>query len=101
MEEDTLISIALVCVLVGLPLLYLVSSSLDPGEYNAIEHKVIGKVTRIIPGDYTKLYVEETRMVPVIIQGSVSVTPGTVIEATGSPQHDAFFAEEIKVHQPE
>ncbi len=101
MEEETLIKIALLCVVIGLPLLYLVSFSLDAGEYAALEHRVIGRATRVVPGEYTKIYVEETRIVPVIVEGDPEIEVGTVIEAVGSPQRDAFFAEDVRVHQPE
>lgn len=101
MEEETLIKIALMCVIIGLPLLYLVSFSLDPGEYTALEHRVVGVATRVVPGEYTKIYVEETRIVPVIVEGDPGIEVGMVIEATGASQRDAFFAESVTVHQPE
>ncbi|MBS3127711.1 hypothetical protein J4410_01050 [Candidatus Woesearchaeota archaeon] len=90
MEERTLFGIALICLLLGLPALWILSVTLDLEEKDVIfleeeqTAKVQGKITKITQKeDLTILEVEHRTKVPVIIFDEIQLEEGTFIEAIG------------------
>jgi len=100
MLEEDLKKIALGCVIIGLPLLLLISYFVEPGEFAGLELKITGKVTRVYSGSPMKFYVEETRLVPVVSFDEVMVEKGMVVDVFGRADEEEFIAEEIQVHHP-
>ncbi|MFQ5620982.1 MAG: hypothetical protein ACE5FT_04015 [Candidatus Nanoarchaeia archaeon] len=100
MQEEDLKRIALCCVILGLPVLLLVSWFVEPGEYAGLEARVVGKVTRVYSGNPVKFYVEETRLVPVVSFEDVVVEKGMVVEVLGKGGPEEFIADSVGVYHP-
>ena len=100
MQERTLIITAICCIILGIPLLISLSYFVEPGELQLMEKMVVGKVMNIRKGQVTTLYVEETRLIPVISFDQVEIQKGSVVEAEGRMQQGEFIANSIRIHHP-
>jgi hypothetical protein len=97
MRETTLLKLALGCVLIGLPVLYLVSQHLNENA-PSLKDSLTGTVIRAQSNDkFTKLTL--TQDVNVVIFDKVSVPEGARIHATGTynSNHTELIADMLRV----
>jgi len=100
MEEALLKKIALGGISVGLPCLFILSFLVEPGEYQQLEQTVTGRLTKIIPGNPTRMYIEENRVVPVVYFDDYEGQAGARVRVFGRGEEDAFIAEKIQTRNP-
>ena len=106
MHENTLLKIALCCILVGLPLLYILS------DYFSIDGRVIdrvtgsdigfetvtGKVTKIRNSEkLTTLTVKETKYINILVFDNISVPKNVVLKAKGRLDNMTLIADEVRI----
>ena len=91
MEEKTLLGIALICVLLGIPSLWLFSTmaTIEEIPTQFLEEdstiKITGTITRITQKeDFTLLDVEQKTTIPVLLFDNASFEKGMIIQAEGT-----------------
>jgi len=105
MHENTLLKIALCCILAGLPVLYILTDyfSID-GVVDRVEgsdfgiESVQGKVTKVRNSEKsTTLTVKETKYVDILVFDNISVPENINLQAKGKLDNNTLIADEVRV----
>lgn len=91
MNESTLLRLALTCVIIGIPLLYIV---MDAFPTNAVPTSTLsGTVASVKHVNGTTITLTKTIIVPELID----IKTGATVKAKGHWDSDVFRADELKV----
>lgn len=111
MKENTLLKIALICTIVGLVVLYFISSKIEIGDYkpsllnkNVGENvRLQGRITKITQSDNVAS-VEISQEIPitvVLFSGSNDLKEGDIVEIMGKVQEykgkEEIIADKIRI----
>ena len=100
MHENTLIKIALCCILLGLPALYIITDALRiddvAGRVSGTfkEESVTGKVSSVMNDDEKTTIIITSEL---IISDNVNIPLNATVTATGRNEQGQFTATEVRV----